>query len=153
MKNHFEILNITRNNVLNAIKGLSLEELNKVPTGFGNNVIWKVAHIVATQQLLCYKLSGLDMYLNDDFIDQYKKGSVADAEVSQSDVDYIIDQLEKLPALLKSDYDKGTFKSYNSYTTSYNITLSSIEQAIQFNNVHEGLHLGYIMAMKKVLHN
>ena len=59
MKYHFETLNITRNNIINAIEGLSLEELNTVPKGFNNNVIWNVGHVVATQQLLCYKFSGL----------------------------------------------------------------------------------------------
>jgi hypothetical protein len=151
MKNHFEILNITRNNVLNSVKDLSLEELNIIPTGFKNNVIWNVAHIVATQQLLCYKLSGLDMSLDADFITKYMKGSFPESEVTQNEVDYILKQLKELPAKMESDYSNGIFKEYNSYTTSYNITLDSIEKAIQFNNVHEGLHFGYIMAMKKVV--
>ena len=153
MKNHFSILNITRDNIKSSISGLSLEELNKVPTGFNNNIIWNVGHMVATQQLLCYKLSGLEMNLSDDFIDQYKKGSSVSIDVTQEEVEYIIEQLEKLPSLLESDYTNGTFKSYNSYTTSYNFTIGSIEEAIQFNNVHEGVHFGYIMAMKKNLHN
>ena len=56
-----------------------------------------------------------------------------------------------LPTKLESDYSNTIFSNYNSYTTSYNITLSSIEEAIQFNNVHDGLHFGYIMALKKVI--
>lgn len=153
MKNHFEILNITRNNVLNAVKGLSIEELTTIPNGFKNNIIWNVAHIVATQQLLCYKMSGLEMELNAEFIENYMKGSLADDEAKQEDVDYILGQLIALPKQVETDYENGVFKSYNTYTTSYNITLDSIEKAIQFNNVHEGLHLGYIMALKKVVSN
>ena len=52
---------------------------------------------------------------------------------------------------MEEDYHKGVFKTYNEYTTSYNVTLNNIEKAIMFNNVHEGLHLGYIMALKKAL--
>ena len=151
MKNSFEILNITRNNVVNAIKDLSLSELNTIPTGFKNNVIWNVGHIVATQQLLCYKLSGLEMALDGDFIAKYMKGTVPESDVSQQELDYIVEQIRELPAKLESDFTKGIFKEYNSYTTSFNITLDNIEKAIQFNNVHEGLHFGYIMAMKKSL--
>ena len=151
MKYHFETLNITRNNIINAIEGLSLEELNTVPKGFNNNVIWNVGHVVATQQLLCYKFSGLKMSLDSDFITKYMKGSVADNDISQEEVDYILKQLKVLPAELENDYTNGVFENYNTYTTSYNITLSAISEAIQFNNVHEGLHLGYIMALKKVL--
>ncbi len=31
------------------------------------------------------------------------------------------------------------------------LVLKSIEDAIQFNNFHEGIHLGYILALKKAL--
>jgi hypothetical protein len=151
MKNHFEILNITRNNILNSIKDLSLSELNKIPIGFNNNVIWNVGHIVATQQLLCYKMSGLDMALDAAFIAKYMKGSFAVGDASQEELDYIVKQLKELPAKVEADYANQLFKEYNTYTTSYNITLNDVEQAIQFNNVHEGLHLGYIMALKKGL--
>ena len=137
MKYHFETLNITRNNIINAIEGLSLEDLNTVPKGFNNNVIWNVGHVVATQQLLCYKFSGLKMSLDSDFITKYMKGSVADNDISQEEVDYILKQLKVLPAELENDYTNGVFENYNTYTTSCNITLSAISEAIQFNNVHE----------------
>ena len=152
MKNHFEILKITRNNILNSIKGMNLTALNTIPEGFNNNVIWNVGHIVATQQLLCYKFSGLDMLLEADFITKYKKGTFPNGEAKAEELDYIVKQLEVLSANIESDYGVGIFKTYDTYTTSYNITLNNIEQAIQFNNVHEGLHLGYIMAMKKVIY-
>jgi hypothetical protein len=151
MKNHFEILNTTRNNILMAIKELSLSELNTIPTGFKNNIIWNVGHIVATQQLLCYKMSGLAMALDANFIAKYKKGSVAEGEVHQEEFADVLKKLKELPALIEQDYAKGIFKAFNAYTTSYNITLNTIDQAIQFNNVHEGLHFGYIMALKKLV--
>ncbi|MBL4593336.1 MAG: DinB family protein [Flavobacteriales bacterium] len=153
MQKQLEILTTTRTNVLKAIEGLTLEELNTIPTRFKNNIIWNVAHLVVTQQLLCYKLSGLDMYLQNEFVDKYKKGSEVDFEVTQEEVDDIKKQLSELPKQLVDDYNNSIFKSFAEYPTSYNFTLNSIEDAIQFNNVHEGLHFGYMMAMKKVIHN
>jgi len=41
------------------IEDFSLEELNKIPEGFNNNIIWNIAHVIATQQALVYGLSGL----------------------------------------------------------------------------------------------
>ncbi len=35
--------------------------------------------------------------------------------------------------------------------TSAGIRLESVEDAIAFNNFHEGIHLGYVMALKKAL--
>ncbi len=151
MQKQFEILNITRTNVLNTIGGLTLEQLNKVPEGFKNNIVWNLAHLVVTQQLLCYKLSGNEMELDDSFVDLFKKGSEVEYEVEQDEVDLIKEQFLALPAKLEEDYNAGLFKEFAEYPTSYNVTLNSIEDAIQFNNVHEGLHFGYIMAMKKLV--
>jgi len=148
MQQQFDILNATRNNILNAIKDLSLDQLNTVPKGFKNNIAWNVAHIVVTQQLLCYKLSGLDIELNAAFVDRFKKGSEA-SNITQNELDSIKNQLLDFSNQLEGDYNGGLFKNYNEYPTSYNVTLNSIEDAIQFNNVHEGVHFGYIMAMKK----
>lgn len=148
MQHQFNILNATRNNVLNSIKDLSLEQLNTVPNGFKNNIAWNIAHIVVVQQLLCYKLSGLPLSIDDAFIDRFKKGSEA-SNLTQSELNTVKAQLMDFPVKLEEDYNTDLFKSFNEYPTSYNVTLNSIEAAIQFNNVHEGLHLGYIMAMKK----
>ena len=57
----------------------------------------------------------------------------------------------ELVSKTESDLKSGINWNYNSYTTSYNVTLNSIEEAIKFNNVHEGLHFGYAMAMKKLV--
>lgn len=151
MQKHFETLLITRNNLLKAIENLSEEQLNKIPEGFNNNIIWNVAHILVTQQLLCYKLGNQEMSLDDSFVDLFKKGTQPKHHVSQEEVDIIKEELLVLASRMEEDFNSGMFKNYMSYTTSYNITLNSVEDAIQFNNVHEGLHLGYIMAMKKML--
>ncbi len=148
MQKQFEILNATRNNVLNSIKGLSLEQLNTVPKEFKNSIAWNVAHLVVTQQILCYKLAGLALNLEASFVDRFKKGSEA-SDITQKDFAAIKAQLLDFPIKLEEDYAAGLFKNFNAYPTSYNVTLTSIEDAIQFNNVHEGLHFGYIMAMKK----
>ena len=49
------------------------------------------------------------------------------------------------------DYKKGLFKTFNEYTVSTKSVLSNIKDALEFNNFHEGIHLGYILAMKKNL--
>jgi hypothetical protein len=41
----------------------TLEQLNKIPEGYNNNLIWNIAHVVVVQQMLVYKLS--EFY--DDF--------------------------------------------------------------------------------------
>lgn len=151
MNNNFHILRATRTNILNSIKDLSTEQLTSIPSGFGNNIIWNVAHIVVTKQLLVYKLSGSTPRISNELIEKYKKGTKAVSTVSESEIDEIKSLLLTTVDWLEEDYEKGLFKNFTEYPTSYNITLSSTEEAILFNNVHEGLHFGYIMAMKKTV--
>ena len=57
----------------------------------------------------------------------------------------------RLTNLAKEDYQKGLFKKYTEYTVSTKSILTSIDEALAFNNSHEGIHFGYILAMKKIL--
>jgi hypothetical protein len=49
----------TRAFVLELVKDLTTEQLNKIPAGFNNNIIWNIAHLTAAQQNLCYVRSDL----------------------------------------------------------------------------------------------
>ena len=84
-----------------------------------------------------------------ELIEKYRKGTSAPKNVSENEINEIKGLLISSAKLMQQDYDSGLFTEYSEYTTSYNITLSSTEKAIAFNNVHEGLHFGYIMALKK----
>ncbi len=151
MKTQLNILKATRKNILKAMDGLSLEELNTIPKGFNNNIIWNATHVVVTQQLLCYKLSGNKMRLPEGIVAAYKKGSEPSSPVSAEEVAQTIAWLSDSITWLEEDLDQELFKEYHTYPTSYGYTLTSIEDAVTFNNVHEGMHLGWIGAIKKSL--
>lgn len=143
----------TKNRILlqGFIDHHSLQELNTVPEGFSNNIIWNIAHTIVTQQLLVYNLSGLPMLVSDELVATYKKGTKVERDVSQAEVDAIKSLLFSTIEQTKKDYDNKIFKIYNSYTTSTHSTITSVEDAIAFNNFHEGIHLGYILALRKSL--
>ena len=147
----FDITVKNRQIMASFLDGFSLEELNKAPKEFNNNIIWNIAHLVVTQQLLTYNLSGLPMLINDEMVKKYRKGSKVETEVSQEEVNQIKELLFSTLEMTKQDYKNGLFKNYKEYTVTTKSTLSNIEQAIEFNNFHEGIHLGYILAMKKSL--
>lgn len=133
------------------IENHTLEELNKVPEGFSNNIIWNIAHTIVTQQLLVYKLSGLPMLLSDEMVETYRKGTKTERNLSQAEVDMVKGLLFSTIKKTKEDYDNKVFQSYNEYTVTTKSTLSNVEEAIDFNNFHEGIHLGYILALRKSL--
>ena len=113
--------------------------------------MWNFGHVIITQQLLVYGLSGLPLKVNQELVEKYRKGSRPHQSATQEEYDHLMGLFEKLPNQAKIDYGTGLFKNYKTYTTSYNITLNSTEEGILFNNMHEALHLGTMLAIKKFL--
>ena len=151
MENAFNYLLQTRKNIIKVLKSFE-DKLHILPEGFANNLYWNGAHCLVTQQLLCYGLSSLPLAYESDFIGAFRKGSKANSEeISTEQFSWLIEELEQSAHKMKADYESGLFKEYREYTTSYGLTLKSSEDAIEFNTVHEGLHLGYMMALRKML--
>src|SRR5688572_15974369 len=75
MNDQIEIIKKTRDYILDLVKELNIEQLNKIPAGFNNNIIWNLGHLIAAQQGVCYVRAGLKPRVDEDFIDKYKKGS------------------------------------------------------------------------------
>lgn len=151
MENQFKITTVTRANILACIEDLSLEQINFVPNNFNNTIGWQVAHLVVTQQLLHYKLSGNPMLVDDDLVENFRKGSSGKYLLTYEQWHEVLKLLKSLPIRLKADYNCGKLSNYSSYETSYNLTLETIENAIEFSNIHDSMHYGAIMAMKKCL--
>lgn len=151
MDTQFEVLKKSRELVLNLIDGLTIEQLHKIPEGFNNNIAWNVAHLVVTQQLLHYKLSGLQCLVSDELIDNYRKGTKPSDNFTEEELEEVKELLLGLPDTLKEDFEAGIFTDYTSYKTSTGFVLDSFKTALAFNNMHEGMHLGVIMAMKKLV--
>ncbi len=153
MKLHFDILRITRKNIIEDIKGLSLDQLNKTPEGMNNNIAWNLGHLVATQQLLVYGLSRNLFVVPKSIIVENKIGTGPEKIYSQEEIDTFCEYLLSNIDRMEKDYNEGVLNSDNfkTYTTSYNITLSSVEESIIFNNIHEGMHYGIIKMIMKLV--
>ena len=147
----FNILRTTRNNILKTIEGLTLDQYNTIPKGFNNNLGWQVGHIIVTQQLLCYRLAGQDCNVSEKMLAAFRKGSKPEQQYDTEDIALFKNLLIKTADRIESDYNDGIFTSYKEYATSYGFTITSIEDAIQFNNTHEAMHLGWILGMKKLM--
>lgn len=134
------------------IEAHSLEQLNKIPQDFNNNIFWNIAHSVATQQLLTYGLSGLTPEVSMTFINLYKKGTKPEGDVTQNDVDELKAMLFTSLEKLQEDYKAGIFKEFKEYTLSTTGgTLEKVEHGIEFNNFHEGLHLGCCIQLSRLV--
>lgn len=137
--------------VSKLIQGYTLEQLNKVPAGFKNNLIWNVAHIVVTQQLLVYKLAGLPVMVSEELIEKYKKGTQTEHVATQEEVDEIMSLLHTTVAQTEKDIENNLFQNFSEYPTSTGFVLKSNRDSMEFNNFHEGIHIGVILAIQKLV--
>lgn len=151
MKTHFEILKSTRQNILSSISDLTLEQLNYIPEGFNNNIAWNLGHCLLTQRLLHYGLCNLTHDTPDHINKLFRKGASPSIPIDQDTIDYFKNEFIGAVDQLEQDYNNKLFKNFKVYPTSYGYDLTSLENAIIFNNTHEALHFGYIMALKRAL--
>jgi len=151
MKEHLSILAHNRTIYSRFLKNFSLEQLNTVPEGFNNNIIWNVTHALATQQSIMYLLSGLAPVVHQSWIDGYRKGTKPERDVTQEFVDAVDTALMSTMEQLKKDIEAGIFENYQPYTTSTKMELNSFATAFPFVLFHDGVHLGSVLALAKLV--
>lgn len=154
MTKTIDMLKTTRKMVEMVTRPYDAAELVRMPPGFNNHLLWHVGHLVVTQQLLCYKMAGVPMAIDEALVDPFRKGSSPrqwSADYTPPGYDELIVLLHEMADRLRADYDAGLFTGYNAYMTSAGVQLESVEDAILFNNYHEGIHLGYMLGLRKAL--
>ena len=151
MHQTFDITRISRKVLAQFLQHYTLEQLNKVPEGFNNNLIWNIGHILVVQQMLVYNLSGLPMMVSAEMVSNYKKGTKPEADVSQDEVDEIQSLLFETINQTKMDYNNKIFKNFNEFTTMTGFTIKNVEDALSFNYYHEAVHTGIMMSIRKFI--
>ncbi len=91
------------------------------------------------------------MRIDDELVEKYKKGTVPDTHPTDEEIGNIGAFLMSTIEWTQEDYENGVFKEYNEYTTSTKVTLGNVEDALVYNLFHEGLHLGLILSLEKIL--
>lgn len=151
METAFRINETSRKVLLGFLEKYSLEELNKIPEGFSNNLIWNIGHIIVVQQLLVYKLSGLPTMVSNEMIEKYQKGTKPEHNVTQEEVDEIKVLLFSTVEKTKQDVAENLFQNYLEFTSMSGFTMKSAANAIEFNNYHEAMHTGIMMQIRKFI--
>jgi hypothetical protein len=151
MQKQLELIRQTRQRFTQLVDGLSIEQLNEIPAGMSNNIAWNFGHIVAAQQGLCNGLSGLTLNAAADLIGPYKKGTKPEAFIQQEEVEAFKKHVLSNIDALEKGLGENIFENYQPYETSYGYKLNDISDAVRFVAVHDALHLGYAMAIRKNL--
>ena len=151
MNTQIDIIKQPRLQVLNISEDRTLDQLNYIPTGFNNNILWNLGHMVAAQQGICYLRAGLPLRIDESFLLTYKPGTKPEELYTADDLTLIkklffftLDQLE-------ADLNTNMFNNYTPFVTRYGYEITSIDDAVSFLPFHEGLHIGTVIALKKLV--
>lgn len=137
--------------LIDLISDLSSDQLNEVPPGFNNNIVWNLGHLIAAQQGICYVRAGVKPVVDEKYVTLYKSGTKPEQYVAGDEVKTIKGLLLSSINLFEADYQTNMFANYPSWTTRYGAALSNIDDALQFLLFHEGLHSGSVIALKKLV--
>lgn len=153
-----KIFNFTiqaRNAFIRLVDTLTVEELNEIPAGFKNNVIWNFGHIVVTTPVLCYIRTGIrEIGFDIKYLNDFKKDSTPSRYISEEEIAELkllaISSIESI----KNDYENGVFKQMKPCATStYVAEMKSIEEVLITASGHDNMHLGYALAQRKLIKN
>ena len=151
MEPTFNINQTSRNTIAIFLENHTLEQLNTIPEGFSNNLIWNIGHIIVVQQMLVYNLSGLPMMVSEDMVSKYKRGTKPEHSVTQEEVDEFKKLLWSTLEQTKKDFANNIFKNFTEFTTMSGYTMKSAKEAMEFNNYHEAIHTGIMMQIRKFI--
>lgn len=114
MLNKVHRLHQLRQYLLAQLSDLTSVQLNQVPPGYRNNIIWNVAHLGAAVQSLCYGRAGLPLTVAESFVTPYLPGTVPTEFIDEASSELI--QATSLAALgqLARDLEADKFTTYTS---------------------------------------
>ncbi len=154
MNRKIENLKNYRQYLLGQLEGLSTEQLNAIPAGYNNNLVWNLAHLVSVAQNLCYVRAGLPIAVDDRYFSPYLPGTRPAGFIDEPEIQTIkalcITSLDRFQA----DYAKDAFRNYvpsAGIRQVYGVEVSNIDEAIDYLVYHEGFHGGYMLSLKRLL--
>ena len=78
MNKKIEKIKKFRQFLLAQITGMTAEQMNKIPEGYNNNIIWNLAHLICAQQSLCYMRAGQSIIVEEKYFLPYTTNTKPD---------------------------------------------------------------------------
>lgn len=154
MDKRIDTIKKMRRFLLDQIDGLTNEQLNRIPEGFNNNMVWNLVHLIATQQGLCYLRSGQTPVVPEKYITPFYTNTRPETALNDQEIQEIKALLISTLDELQSGLEKNIFANYTASPNIlrvYGIEIKTIDDALEFLFYHEGYHSGYILSQKRLL--
>ena len=139
-----------RNLLLDRTKDLTLDQYNRIPLGFNNNIIWNMGHILVVSEDLLYENSPYQRPVHELVKSRFEKGSVPDEIVGEDDILLIRHSLQQTAQYYK--ICTGMDKPGNEIASVNHSGLTVISyEAMRFLIFHEDMHCRRIAQLMEVV--
>ena len=101
-----------------SISALSENELNRIPKGFNNNIVWNYGHAVISSYLLLYVRTAVYPNYFVPFTEKYKIGSRPEGNVLFEEINELRWLAEKFASTVNQDFENGVFNTITPFSTS-----------------------------------
>lgn len=130
---------------------LNIDQINHIPKGFNNNILWNCAHVIAVQQMLTYGLTNQPFTVDKEFVVRFAPGTKPEGYYTETYTNEIKTMLFTSMEQLNSDIKTESFSLFNPFFTALKFEINDLEKAVAFNQYHEAMHMGHILNLRKFL--
>ena len=148
---HFEFLGFVRGLGASQVDGLDDAQLLAVPDGLSNNILWNLGHVLFYESVFIQGQSGAPSRVPESYGDLFKAGtSPADWE-APPDVGEVVERYKTQLNQTIGDFEDGKLDSFKLMKLNENMSLGTLEESLAFHCFHEGVHLGRIGTLKRLV--
>jgi hypothetical protein len=146
-----KIIRRSREQLVELIDRTSVNQLNIIPQGFRNNIIWNIGHLLVALEGITYRRAGLPLNVDPVLATRYGKGSIPAGDTDENEIAEIKSLLVSSIDCIEVCYMRDGFANYTPWTTSQGFELPDIDAALAFGAYHEGLHSNCIDTLLKFI--
>lgn len=136
---------------LQMIQGLNEDQLLQTPPEAGHNILWNLGHIVYSNAGLLYEPCGLESPIPREYAALYKGGTSPSDWTDTPNVPECLELFQSGTETMIKDLEAGKFTGYKARELAPGYAIKSAEEAVLFNAFHEGIHLGMVMELRKLI--
>jgi len=150
-QNILNTVELSRGYLLQILSKVSDEQMLIVPEGANNNILWNLGHLAMSHAGLTYGPCELASPVPERYGPLFKGGSSPSTWDEAPSLDEVKECFKATHTKMIEDYKAGVFDGFKPKDLMPGITLANVEQALGFNCIHEGVHIGTIISIINLL--
>ena len=132
-------------------QGMTEEQLLTIPEGLDNNILWHMGHLILSHNRMLYGSCGLPASCNPEYTQWFNKGSNPGTWTGTPPVAEVVEVFHSQMDQIIADYAADKFQNYKPMELAPGMSLENADDAIGFIVIHESVHHGNIISMRKLL--